>query len=193
MTSTPATRPLEEVLEAFALEAVNDRATLERYLRDHPTYAAELLDMSREFSREPLAETPVPTPEEEELIEAAWNRLSKTTSAPITNPFSSVSSATLKALAQRFGVPKLFFAAIQERRVRPETFPDRFIRLTCAGLDKPVGDFKRWISLPGPIASASAFKADAKPTGGQQVGFEALLIEFGLEERTCRRLLENDD
>jgi hypothetical protein len=184
---------LEDVLEAFALESANDRATLERYLRDHPAYAAELIDMSRELSREPPAETPLPTPEEEELIEAAWNRLSKAASTPINNPFSAASSETLKALAQRFGVPKLFFAAIQERRVRPETFPERFIRLTCAALDRPIADFKRWISLPGPLASASAHKADEKPTGGQQVSFEALLIEFGLDEPTCRRLLENDD
>lgn len=186
-------RPLEDVLEAFALESANDRATLERYLRDHPAYAAELVDMSRELSREPPAEVPVPTPEEEELIEAAWNRLSKATPAPIPNPFSSVSSTALKALARRFGVPKLFFVAIQERRVRPETFPERFIRLTCAGLDRPISDFKRWIALPGPVASASAHKANEKPTGGQQVSFEALLIEFGLDEPTCRRLLENDD
>lgn len=193
MTSTAASAPLEEVLEAFALESANDRATLERYLRNHPAYVAELVDMSRELSREPLAETPVPTPEEEELIEAGWNRVSKAASAPITNPFSSVSSTALKALAQGFGVPKLFFAAIQERRVRPETFPERFIRLTCAGLNTPIPDFKRWVSLPGPVASASAFKADAKPTGAPQVSFEALLIEFGLDEPTCRRLLENDD
>lgn len=193
MTSTPAIRPLEDVLEDFALESANDRATLERYLRDHPAYAAELVDMSRELSREPAAETPVPTPEEEELIEAAWNQVSKAASAPIANPFSSVSSAALRALAQNFGVPKLFFVAIQERRVRPETFPERFIRLTCAGLDRSISDFKRWIALPGPIASASAHKADDKPTGGHQVSFEALLIEFGLDEPTCRRLLENDD
>jgi hypothetical protein len=186
-------RPLEDVLEAFALESVNDRATLERYLRDHPAYAAELVDMSRELSREPPAEAPVPTPEEEELIEAAWNRLSKAASSPTTNPFSSVTSAELKALAQSFGVPKLFFVAIQERRVRPETFPERFIRLTCAGLNRPISDFKRWIALPGPVASASAYKADEKPTGGQQVSFEALLLEFELDKPTCRRLLEDDD
>jgi hypothetical protein len=149
--------------------------------------------MSRELSREPPAETPVPTPEEEELIEAAWNRLSKAASAPIPNPFSSVSSAALKALARSFGVPKLFFVAIQERRVRPETFPKRFIRLTCAGLNRPISDFTRWIALPGPVASASAHKSDEKPTGGHQVSFEALLVEFGLDEPTCRRLLENDD
>lgn len=192
MTDT-ASPPLEDVLEAFALESANDRATLERYLRAHPAYAAELVDMSRELNREPPAETPVPTPEEEELIEAAWNRLSKAASAPIANPFLSVSASALKALARSFGVPKLFFVAIQERRVRPETFPERFIRLTCAGLDRPISDFKRWIALPGPVASASAHKADEKPTGGQQVSFEALLIEFGLDEPTCRRLLENDD
>lgn len=193
MTITPAMRPLEDVLEAFALESANDRATLERYLRDHPAYAAELLDMSRELSREPLADTRVPTPEEEKLIEAAWDSLPKAASAPIANPFSSVSSAALKTLARSFGVPKLFFIAIQERRVRPETFPERFIRLTCAGLDRPVSDFKRWIALPGPVASASAHKANEKPTGGQQVSFEALLVEFGLDEPTCRSLLENDD
>jgi hypothetical protein len=186
-------RPLEDVLEAFALESANDRTTLERYLREHPAYAAELIDMSRELSREPPAETPAPTPEEEELIEAAWSRVSKVASAPVTNPFSSVSSAALKTLAQSLGVPRSFFAAIQERRALPETVPERFIRLTCAGLDKPIGDIKRWIRLPGPVAAASAFKADAKPTGGQQVSFEALLIEFGLDEPTCRRLLENDD
>ena len=36
MTRPRETRAEEDVLEAFAMEAEHDRATLERYLRDYP-------------------------------------------------------------------------------------------------------------------------------------------------------------
>jgi hypothetical protein len=42
----------EAVLDAFAVESEPDRSTLERYLRLYPEYAAELVDLSRELSRE---------------------------------------------------------------------------------------------------------------------------------------------
>ena len=41
----------EDVLDAFAVEPNHERNTLERYLRDYPQYAAELVDLSRELSR----------------------------------------------------------------------------------------------------------------------------------------------
>ena len=37
----------QDVLDAFAVEPHTGRATLERYLRDYPELATELLDLSR--------------------------------------------------------------------------------------------------------------------------------------------------
>ena len=51
--SPAATRPSREsVLDAFAVESEPGRSTLERYLRLYPEYAGELIDLSRELSRE---------------------------------------------------------------------------------------------------------------------------------------------
>jgi hypothetical protein len=41
--------PLEEVLLAFAVEPVRDRATLERYLELYPRFAEDLVDLSHEL------------------------------------------------------------------------------------------------------------------------------------------------
>ena len=40
----------EDVLDALAMEQECDRETLERYLRDYPEFAVELIDLSRELS-----------------------------------------------------------------------------------------------------------------------------------------------
>lgn len=73
--SGPESPPsLEDVLDAYSVEEDTGSATLQRYLRDYPEYAEELVDLSRELSRfsahcsEPL------TADDHALIDEAWKR-----------------------------------------------------------------------------------------------------------------------
>jgi GrpB-like predicted nucleotidyltransferase (UPF0157 family) len=56
------------------MEPDSGRETLERYLRAHPQFAAELVDLSRELTREVREdETPL-SAKERAMIDAAWRR-----------------------------------------------------------------------------------------------------------------------
>jgi hypothetical protein len=66
----------EDVLYAFAVEPIQGRDTLQRYLRDYPQYAAELVDLSYELSRE-VRENEGPLSDEDAvLIEKSWQTFS---------------------------------------------------------------------------------------------------------------------
>lgn len=62
----------EAILDAFALEPSHDRITLERYLRQYPEFAEDLIDLSSELrlanAAAPAPDGPVPDPG----LEAAW-------------------------------------------------------------------------------------------------------------------------
>ncbi len=47
MTSTHPAMSLDGVLEQFMMEDAQDAAALERYVRDYPQFALELIDLSR--------------------------------------------------------------------------------------------------------------------------------------------------
>lgn len=74
---------LDQVLEEFAMQRGADGRVLERYLRDYPQYARELIDLSQEmFLLGTQGEGPLAV-EDQMRIDSAWSRLQ---SAPRTAP-----------------------------------------------------------------------------------------------------------
>jgi hypothetical protein len=64
----------EDILYEFAMETHPGHDTLDRYLREYPQYAAELIDLSIELSRE-VSENDEPLSAEDlALIDKAWQR-----------------------------------------------------------------------------------------------------------------------
>ena len=64
----------DDVLYAFAVEPLQGRDTLERYLRDHPEYAGDLIDLSYELSRG-VHEDGIPLSiEQQSIVDNAWLR-----------------------------------------------------------------------------------------------------------------------
>src|SRR4029077_16348078 len=69
-SKTPADR--EAILYAFATEASHDRSTLERYLKQYPELAEELIDLSSELRLgAPVGSHPA-SDEADPRLEAAW-------------------------------------------------------------------------------------------------------------------------
>ena len=64
---------LEDVLDAFAVEPRHDRETLERYIREYPQFASELIDLSRELNRLVVENESPPSDKDRALMEKAWN------------------------------------------------------------------------------------------------------------------------
>ena len=195
MNQDNTTPTLEEVLDAYAVEAVHDRATLESYLRDFPQFAEELVDLSREISRlaeydeSPLSAT------EEALIEKAWQNHARTVArlAGEVDPLANLSVPQLREVAHQLGVPRQVITAFRERRVKIESVPKSFLVALSRALGCTVDLLSSVVSATSGPGFSRSYKADIKPTAGEAISFEKLLIDAGMSETKRAQLLAEDD
>lgn len=181
----------ESVLDAFAVENKPGRSTLERYLRLYPEYAAELIDLSRELSREVLDARAPLSAGDEALIDAAWLQHA-TAGSRAADPFAALSVDDWRALAQRLDVPRQVVTALRERRVSLVSIPRRFLQKFAEAARTSVAQLElSWGARR--LAAARSYKADAKPVVGEQVGFEQVLIDAGVPAEKRVRLLAEED
>ncbi len=181
----------ESVLDAFAVENEPDRSILERYLRLYPEYAGELIDLSRELSREAYDDVAPLSAADRALIDAAWSQHAAVVPAT-ADPLAALTVDDWRAVARSLDVPRQVVTALRERRVSLASIPGRFLqrfaeatRSTLAQLEASWG--------PGQLAGARSYKADAKPTVGEQVTFEQVLIDAGVPAEKRTRLLSEAD
>ncbi len=191
--SPAAARPSREsVLDAFAVEGEPGRSTLERYLRLYPEYAEELIDLSRELSRE-VCEDPAPlSAADQVLIDAAWLQHAKAVPSATAVTFAALTVDDWRAVAQRLDVPRQVVTALRERRVSLPTIPRRFLQRFAEAARSTVAQLEAfWGS--GQLAGARSYKADGKPADGEQVAFEQVLIDAGVPAEKRARLLAEAD
>jgi hypothetical protein len=180
------------VLDAFAVESEPGRSTLERYLRLYPEYAGELIDLSRELSREACEDAPPLSAADQALIDAAWSQHAKAVPAAAADPFAVLTVDDWRAVAQRLDVPRQVVTALRERRVSLVSIPRRFLAMLAEAMRSPVAQLESsWGSAQ--LAGARSYKADGKPVAGEQVTFEQVLIDAGVSaERRAQLLAEAD-
>ena len=116
MSPADARPSRESVLDAFAVESELGRSTLERYLRLYPEYAGELVDLSRELSREASKDTAPLSATDQGLIDGAWTRHAAAMPASTVDPFAALTVDDWRAVAQRLDVPRQVVTALRERR-----------------------------------------------------------------------------
>ncbi|MBY3081843.1 MULTISPECIES: hypothetical protein [Rhizobium] len=182
----------EAVLDAFAVESEPDRSTLERYLRLYPEYATELVDLSRELSREiPEDEAPLSVADQA-LIDAAWSQHAKALPATASDPFAALTADDWRTVAHHLDVPRQVITALRERRVSLLSVPRRFLQNLAVAMRCSVTQLElSWGTAP--LVAARSYKADGKPTAGEQVTLEKVLIDAGVPvEKRARLLVEAD-
>ncbi|BCH19651.1 hypothetical protein [Mesorhizobium sp. L-2-11] len=178
----------ESVLDAFAVEIETDRSTLERYLRLYPEYAAELVDLSRELSRETSEDVAALSAADQALIDAAWSRHAAAMPAATSDPFAALTVDDWRAVAQRLELPRQVVTALRERRVLLVSIPRRFLQSLAEAMGSTVTHLKSsWGSAE--FSAARSYKADGKPVAGEQVTLEQVLIDAGVPAETRDRLL----
>jgi hypothetical protein len=101
MTPDPSIPSIADVLEAYALEAQNDAATLAKYLREFPRYTAELVEYSRELDRAIDASTAPMDAADQARIDAGWQKLSAAAKAAAISPLSRLTPAKTRAMRGR--------------------------------------------------------------------------------------------
>lgn len=182
---------LEEVLEAFLLEADSGPATLQRYLREYPQFSDELIDLSSEIFQFSLVE-------EGELLDADRTRI-ESVLAQFRSAASRAAQAALARLApekqrelsQALGVPRQVILAFVERGVVAGTVPGRFLARMADILRTSVQDIVAHLSQP-PQRTVRYAKAKDKPQEAGQVSFEQLLRDAGVSEEKALELLRDD-
>jgi hypothetical protein len=192
--SPAAERPSREaVLDAFAVEHEPRSVTLERYLRLYPEYAGELVDLSRELNRQNADDAAPLSTADQALLDAAWSQHAAARPvAAVADPFSALTVDDWRGVAQRLDVPRQVVTALRERRVSIVSIPRRILTLVAEAARSSVAQLEAsW--GPAPLAVARAYKADGKPSVGEQVSFEQVLIEAGVTPEKRARLLADID
>jgi hypothetical protein len=180
----------EAVLDAFAVENEPGRSTLERYLRLYPEYAAELVDLSCEISREVFDDDAPLSAADRARIDSAWSRHAAALPAATSDLFSALALDDWRAIAQRLDVPRQVVTALRERRVSLVSVPPGVLRRLAEAMRTSVPQLRSCWDLSRPVGVRS-YKADGKPVIGEQVTFEQLLIDAGVPaERRARLLAE---
>lgn len=183
----------EDVLGAFAVEADQGRATLERYLQDYPQYAEDLIDLSAELSQPVEVSTAPLSSEEQAVIEGAWQRhVAAGASAP-GNPLARLTVPELKKVAQKLDLPRQVLAAFRESRVIVTSVPRWLLARLAALVDIRLEEFKAALARAPALAFDRQYKAGDKPVAASQVTFEQLLIDAGVPPDKRAALLAERD
>lgn len=192
--SVPTGRPsLEEVLNAYAAEVDPGRETLERYIREYPDYVGELVDLSRELSREERPYEASLSAAELGLIEDAWLRHEAAAPRMPADPLGTLSTADLREVAGHFGFPRQVLTALRERRVASISVPDPFLRRLAAKVGGSLEAFRDWLDTSGEPTPARSYKSDSKPAVQEKVSFERILADAGVPPEHRAVLLSNTD
>ncbi len=193
MTETPATPPLQDVLEQFSMEASTGRQTLERYIQSYPDYASDLVDLSREMARLPPSPSRELTLEEEDLIEAAWRRHQASAPRRAANPLAALTIPQLRSAAATLGVPRQVLTAFRERMVISASVPDRFMTRFAEAIDRHVGAVRDWLEHGEMQEAARSYKAAAKPDEAPQVTLDRVLADAEVSPERRAELLSDRD
>jgi hypothetical protein len=180
------------VLDAFAVESEPGRSTLERYLRLYPEYAAELVELSRELSRECSEDGAPLSAIDQALIDEAWAQHAKAVPAATADPFSALTVDDWRTVAQVLDVPRQVVTALRERRIFLVSIPRRFLAMLANAMHSSVAQLESSWNL-AQLVGARSYKANEKPEVGQQVTFEQVLIDAGVPSERRAQLLSEAD
>lgn len=182
---------LEAVLEAFLLDA-HEEGALATYLRRHPGFSLELIDLAHHARRvEPDAPRAI-----DQAAQAAVDALTAQVLAawPVTaerrNLFAELRPSDYGRISTTMGVPRGVIGAVKDGLAIWSSIPSGWLKRLAEALRGSIDELHD--SIRQQTAHAS-FKADARPEQGEPVEFEQLLIEARVDdERRAEIMAERD-
>lgn len=184
---------LEAVLDAYVIEPVHDADTLKKYLQEYPRFAADLVDLSREISREPIPDSEPPSDSENAFIQSAWSRFVEAATRPVADPLASLSVVELKRLAEHLRVPRQVIAAFREHRIIVESIPRAFLAKFAAELQIATDVLGQLLATPAKLEEARQYKAERKPTAPELIEFRQLLVDASLSPEAVEELMSDPE
>lgn len=177
----------DDVLYSFAME--HEANSLARYLKDYPQFATDLVELSRELSREVIEEQL--SSEELSYLEGKMERLRESVAT-----LTSLQAAPAKLFtnaASALGLPLQVGLALRERRIEVETLPRRLLERLAQTLQAPVATVQSFLSMPPQVSASRANKSTEKPRPALKVSFERLLADAGVDEEHIAALIRGDE
>lgn len=194
MTSNNPAMGVEDVLEQFMMEDAHDGEVLERYVRAHPQFATQLIDLSRLITSPEADDNGPLSAIDQSRIDASWIAYAAVAAgdAPKDDPFATLTGERGKAMSTALGVPRQVITCFRERKIDPSSVPRPILRRFSEEFDVPTAHVIAAMRLPAHAASGRSFKADGKPGTGGQISFEQVLIDAGVSGDERARLMADD-
>jgi hypothetical protein len=193
MNSRNAANDLDDVLDRFMLEHDQGSMTLERYVRDYPQFASQLIDLSRMAATdEEISDAPL-TGAAQSRIDAAWIAYSAALAqTPSADPFQALMGDRGKSLATALGVPRQVVTCFREHRILATTVPRPVLRVLAEEFDIPLPHVIAAMAGTVQASLGRRFKADGEPGFVEQKSFEQVLVEAGVSDGDRARLMTDD-
>lgn len=186
----------EAILYAFAIEPSHDRLTVERYLRQYPDMAEELIDiMSARRLREAAGvqgSDAVADPNWAEAWEQFRQCAPKGASPDeAVNPFIAFRGQAFAKLADTLDVPRSILVALRDGLVVASSIPEQFVDRLAEAMGSSIAALRGYFANPEVSLQGRAFKSDDKPSHQGQMTFEELVLRTQLSVEQRQRLLED--
>lgn len=132
------------------------------------------------------------SPADQSLIDAAWGQHKAAVSTTTAAPLASLTVDDWRAVASELDVPRQVVTALREKRIALASIPVRFLKQFADATRSSIDQLEAFWSADQ-LAGARSYKADGKPSIGDQVTFEQALIEAGVPAEKRASLLAEAD
>jgi hypothetical protein len=191
MTASHPPLRLQDVLDEFMMEDDQGSEVLARYVREYPQFAAQLIDFSILAVSDDSDDQSELSGLDQSRIDAAWIAFSAldANDTPASDPLAKLTGERGRSVAHALGVPRQVVSCFREHKVIASSVPDDVLQVFADELEVPMAYVISAMSKPIEGFGGSQFKADGKPSTGEQVSFEQVLIDAGVSEADRSRLL----
>jgi hypothetical protein len=201
--------PLRNVLYELALaQPAPDAALVDTFVCRYPEYAADLTAYAIELALDALVapHEPLEMPETTTTpsVSRAMHRFQShlaavrqatgaeaaNAAAAVENPFTTLSRAAVRALAQRLYANTVFVMKLRDRLIAGDTMTDGFLRRLAEELGVRQETIVAHFAASASVSSTAHFKADTKPEAGEKQTFEEAVRSCGLTPAQQTALLQ---
>lgn len=186
----------EAILYAFAIEPNHDRQTIERYLRQYPDMAEDLVDIVSARRLREAAGVPSGDAVADPNWPEAWEQFRQckprgASSDEAVNPFTAFRGQAFAKLAETLDVPRSVLVALRDGLVAASSIPERFVERLAEAMGSPIAALRGHFAKPQVSLQGRAFKSDDKPSHQRQMTFEELVQRTNMSMEQRQRLLED--
>ena len=180
----------DRILDDYLSEHVQDRATLERYLRLYPAHADALYNLHFRIQQQRDAAS-ADNVVDEKWLDHSVSRMRERLDALPKDPFQGLTPAQLMTIREKVGIRAGTLVGFRDRLVDTATVPNQVLQQFADAIDQRMAEFLAYLALPPKMAANQRFRAQGRPQAStKKITFAKLLEDANEPEDVRARLLE---